>query len=72
MDFLAELVREHGGHVVGELAVLLLAAVVTVLWVRALLQRRARPVSCSRCGRIASRAHGACPRCGARVLEIQP
>ncbi len=72
MGFLAELIREHGWHVVGELAVLILAAVVTVLWIRALLQRRARPVSCPRCGRIASRAHEVCPRCGAPVLEIQP
>jgi predicted amidophosphoribosyltransferase len=72
MDFLADLVREHGWHVVGELAVLVLAAVVAVLWIRALLHRRARPMTCSRCGRITSRAHAACPRCGSPVLESLP
>jgi predicted amidophosphoribosyltransferase len=61
---LADLIREHGWHVLGELAVLVLAVVVTVLWIRALLRGQARPVVCWTCGRVASRAHGACPRCG--------
>jgi predicted amidophosphoribosyltransferase len=61
---LGDLIREHGWHVLGELAVLILAVVVTVLWIRALLRGQARPVVCGGCGRLASRAHRACPRCG--------
>jgi predicted amidophosphoribosyltransferase len=61
---LDDLIREHGWHVLGELAVLVLAVAVTVLWIRALLRGQARPVICGSCGRVASRAHGACPRCG--------
>jgi predicted amidophosphoribosyltransferase len=61
---LGDLIREHGWHVLGELAVLVLAVVVTVLWILALLRGQARPVICGSCGRVASRAHGACPRCG--------
>jgi predicted amidophosphoribosyltransferase len=61
---LGDLIREHGWHVLGELAVLILAVVVTVLWIRALLLGQARPVVCGTCGRLASRAHRACPRCG--------
>jgi predicted amidophosphoribosyltransferase len=61
---LGDLIREHGWHVLGELAVLILAVVVTVLWIRALLLGQARPVVCEACGRLASRAHRACPRCG--------
>lgn len=67
MGFLADLVREHGWHVLGELTVLGLAVVVTVLWIRALLHGQARPVICSGCGRVASRAHPRCPRCGATL-----
>ncbi|HEY6414991.1 MAG TPA: hypothetical protein VIX41_02095 [Acidimicrobiales bacterium] len=61
---MAELIREHGWHVLGELAVLVLAAVVTILWILALLRGQARPLTCSSCGRVASRAHTTCPRCG--------
>ncbi|HEV3475355.1 MAG TPA: hypothetical protein VG602_08320 [Actinomycetota bacterium] len=67
MDFLTDLIRGHGWHVIGELAVLVLAAVVSVLWIRALLQRRAHPLRCGSCGRVTSRAHAVCPRCGAPV-----
>jgi hypothetical protein len=67
MGFLADLIREHGWHVLGELAVLVLGVVVSVLWIRALLQGQARPVICSGCGRVASRAHARCPRCGATL-----
>jgi predicted amidophosphoribosyltransferase len=67
VGFLAELIRQHGWHVLGELAVLFLAMVVTVLWIRALLNGQARPLSCSGCGRVASRAHSRCPRCGATL-----
>ena len=65
MDFLGDLIREHGWHVLGELTVLVLAAAVTVLWVRALLRGQARPLVCASCGRVVSRAHAVCPRCGA-------
>lgn len=67
MGFLADLIREHGWHVLGELVVLILATAVAVLWIRALLHGRARPVNCSGCGRVASRAHTRCPRCGATL-----
>lgn len=67
MDLLARLVEEHGWHVLGELAVLLLTIVVTYYWVRALFQGRARPVLCPGCGRVASRANPRCPRCGAAL-----
>jgi predicted amidophosphoribosyltransferase len=62
-----ELIREHGWHVLGELVVLLLAIVVTALWIRALFQGRARPRICSGCGRVTSRAHAVCPRCGSAL-----
>jgi predicted amidophosphoribosyltransferase len=62
--FLRQLIEQHGWHVLGELATLILAVVVTVFWVRALLRGRARPVVCGSCGRVASRATSLCPRCG--------
>lgn len=58
------LIRDHGWHVLGELATLLIGAVVAVYWVRALIRGRARPVVCPSCGRVASRANSLCPRCG--------
>ncbi|HEX5948516.1 MAG TPA: hypothetical protein VFZ45_03015 [Actinomycetota bacterium] len=61
---LGDLISEHGWHVLGELAVLVLAIVITVLWIRALVRGQARPVVCGACGRVASRAHPVCPRCG--------
>lgn len=61
---LGDLIREHGWHVLGEVAVLMVALVVTVLWIRALLRGQARPLVCPTCGRMASRAHPTCPRCG--------
>ena len=69
MDFLGRLIEEHGWHVLGELAVLLLAAVVTFFWVRALFQGRARPVTCPGCQRVTSRANPRCPRCGAALAR---
>ena len=71
MDFLGRLIEEHGWHVLGELALFVLAVVVTLFWVRALLQGRARPVVCPACGRVTSRANPRCPRCGA-VLQDAP
>lgn len=62
-----DLIREHGWHVLGELVVLLLAIAVTVLWVRALFQGRARPLACPGCGRVTSRAYVVCPRCGSAL-----
>jgi predicted amidophosphoribosyltransferase len=59
-----ELIREHGWHVLGELAVLVAALVVAVLWVAALVRGRADPPVCSACGRVTSRVHASCPRCG--------
>jgi rRNA maturation endonuclease Nob1 len=64
VDFLGDLIREHGWHVLGELVVLILAVAVTVLWVAALFRGRARPLACASCGRVISRAHVVCPRCG--------
>ncbi len=64
MSFIGELIERHGLHVLGELATLVIAAVVAAYWVRALLQGRARPVVCATCGRVASRGHSLCPRCG--------
>ncbi len=64
MDLIPELIDRHGWHVIAELATLLLAMVVTALWLRALIRGRARPVECSSCGRLTSRASPLCPRCG--------
>jgi predicted amidophosphoribosyltransferase len=64
MDFLAGLLERHGWHVIGELAVLLAAAVFTFFFVRALLRGRVQAVVCPACGRVASRADPRCPRCG--------
>jgi predicted amidophosphoribosyltransferase len=65
VDFLSDLIRQHGWHVLGELTVLVLALAVTVVWIRALFRGQARPLVCASCGRIVSRAHATCPRCGA-------
>lgn len=64
MDLLTQLIERHGWHVLGEVAALLVAAVVAGFWVRALLRGRARPVVCASCGRVSSRATAMCPRCG--------
>ena len=64
MSFLSDLIREHGWHVLGELATLVVATIVAGYWIRALIAGRASPVVCGRCGRVASRANDACPRCG--------
>jgi hypothetical protein len=71
VDFVGRLIEEHGWHVLGELAALLLTVVVAALWIRALVRGRARPVACPSCGRLSSRATPRCPRCGA-VLEGAP
>lgn len=71
MGFLGDLVREHGWHVIAELTLLLVATVVTVLWVRALIRGRVQPVVCERCGRMASRADPRCARCGAPLPAFE-
>jgi predicted amidophosphoribosyltransferase len=70
VDFLSRLIEEHGWHVLGELALFVLAVVVTLFWVRALVQGRARPVLCPTCGRVTSRANPRCPRCGAALQNV--
>ena len=67
MAFLGDLIQQHGWHVIAELATLVVATIVTGLWIRALIRGRARPVECSSCGRIGSRATRMCPRCGTRI-----
>jgi predicted amidophosphoribosyltransferase len=64
VDFLSDLIHRHGWHVLGELAALVIALIVTVFWVRALVVGRARPVICASCGRASSRTMSVCPRCG--------
>jgi predicted amidophosphoribosyltransferase len=64
VDFLTDLIQRHGWHVLGELAALVVASIVTAFWVRALVQGRARPAVCGSCGRVSSRTTTACPRCG--------
>ena len=61
---MSELIREHGWHVIGELAVLGLVTVFTAFYVVALLRGRVHGVTCSSCGRLSSRMHRRCPRCG--------
>jgi predicted amidophosphoribosyltransferase len=63
----AELIREHGWHVIAELAVLAVVTVLTVAYLTALLRGRVRAVQCPSCDRVASRAHDRCPRCGATL-----
>ena len=64
MGFFADLIERHGWHVLGEVAALIVATIVAAFWLRALIRGRARPVICEACGRVASRATPACPRCG--------
>jgi predicted amidophosphoribosyltransferase len=61
---MAELIREHGWHVIAELAALALFTVFTAIYVTALIRGRVRAVTCPSCGRVASRANPTCPRCG--------
>jgi predicted amidophosphoribosyltransferase len=61
---MADLIQQHGWHVLGELAALVVAVIVAAFWVRALLRGRAKPVVCASCGRVSSRATALCPRCG--------
>jgi predicted amidophosphoribosyltransferase len=62
---MAELIREHGWHVIAELLVLALVTVFTIVYLTALVRGRVRAVTCPSCGRVSSRANPVCPRCGA-------
>jgi hypothetical protein len=64
VSFLEDLIEQHGWHVLGEVAALVVATIVAGFWIRALIRGRARPVICGGCGRVTSRATSACPRCG--------
>lgn len=61
---MGELIQRHGWHVIAELTALALMTVFTVLYVTALVRGRVRATACPACGRLASRAHERCPRCG--------
>jgi hypothetical protein len=62
-----ELLERHGWHVIAEMAFLAALLVFTSIYLRALFRGRVRSVSCPSCGRLASRAHERCPRCGAAL-----
>ena len=64
MSFFGDLIEQHGWHVLGEVAALIVAAIVTGFWVRALVRGRAHALVCGGCGRVSSRATPSCPRCG--------
>jgi predicted amidophosphoribosyltransferase len=62
-----ELIERHGWHVIAEMAFLAGVLVFTAIYLRALFRGRVRSVTCRACGRVASRAHQRCPRCGAAL-----
>jgi predicted amidophosphoribosyltransferase len=62
-----ELIERHGWHVIAELAFLAALLVFSAIYLRALFRGRVRSVTCASCGRVASRAHERCPRCGAAL-----
>jgi predicted amidophosphoribosyltransferase len=64
---MVELIERHGWHVIAELAFLAALLVFTTIYLRALFRGRVRAVTCRSCGRVASRAHRTCPRCGAAL-----
>jgi uncharacterized OB-fold protein len=53
--------------VIAELAFLAALLVFSAIYLRALFRGRVRSVTCASCGRVASRAHERCPRCGAAL-----
>ena len=63
--FLGDLIRRHGWHVIAELTALAVFTVFTAFYLTALFRGRVRTVTCAACGRLASRADPACPRCRA-------
>ena len=65
IDLLGDLIRNHGWHVVAELAFLALITVFSAIYLTALFRGRVRAVSCPGCGRVVSRARRSCPRCHA-------
>ncbi|MGH2740057.1 MAG: hypothetical protein ACRDH6_06220 [Actinomycetota bacterium] len=65
MDLAAGLIERHGWHVVAEVAIGAVFVSFGVVYLTQLVRGRARAVVCSSCRRVSSRAHAACPRCGA-------
>ncbi|MGH2724069.1 MAG: hypothetical protein ACRDI0_07345 [Actinomycetota bacterium] len=59
-----DIFQRHGWHVIAELTLLALVTGFTIVYVTALVRGRVRAVPCPGCGRLASRAHDRCPRCG--------
>jgi hypothetical protein len=64
LDGFLDLVERHGWHVIVELFLLGVFVVFGLVYFANLARGRARAVVCQSCGRVASRAHGSCPRCG--------
>jgi predicted amidophosphoribosyltransferase len=64
---ISRLIEQHGWHVLGELATLVIALIVAGFWIRALIRGRAKPTVCGTCGRVSSRATAFCPRCGEQL-----
>lgn len=63
IELLWNAIRAHGWHVVAELTLFLLIMVFSAIYLVALARGRVGAVVCASCGRLASRAHGRCPRC---------
>ena len=63
IDLLGDLIRNHGWHVVAELAFLALITVFSAIYLTALFRGRVRAVACPSCSRVTSRARALCPRC---------
>lgn len=67
IDLLGDLIRNHGWHVVAELAFLAFVTVFSAIYLTALVRGRVRAVTCPGCGRMVSRARASCPRCHAAL-----
>jgi len=68
---LGALIERHGWHVIAELAVLAMFTVFTVIYLAALFRGKVRATSCPSCGRLVSRAHVRCPRCGTSLVAAR-
>jgi hypothetical protein len=68
---LGALIERHGWHVIAELSLLAVATVFTVIYLAALFRGKVRAHGCPSCGRVVSRAHARCPRCGT-FLDASP
>lgn len=67
LDQAAGLIERHGWHVIAEVGVGVVLLVFGILYFAQLIRGRAQAVTCPSCGRLSSRAHVECPRCGARL-----